>query len=90
MATRKTRPQLFEECRKIELSYLWKRYAMWSPQRTCATLSWSCRGEPRGSINPLIDTRGMYLELDCRYDDSRSSADLSYRNRLSYLLQYGR
>lgn len=68
MAKRKTWPQLFDECRKIELSYLWKRYAMWSPQRTCATLSWSCRGEPRGSINLLIDTREMYIELDYRYN----------------------
>ena len=57
MAKRRTWPTLFEECNRIELSYLWKRYAMWIPQRIAASMSWSSRGRPAGNIDLIIDTR---------------------------------
>lgn len=69
MAKRSTHPTLFDECKRIELAYLWKRYAMWMPRRLRTALSWTCGGRPAGNIDLVIDTREMYVELDYRYGD---------------------
>lgn len=69
MAKHRTWPILFEECKRIELSYLWKRYAMWIPLHIQTSLLWTRRGQPAGNINLIIDTREMYIELDYKYGD---------------------
>ncbi len=69
MAKRKTCPTLFEECNRIELSFLWKQHAMWLPRRIAASMSWTSRGRPAGNIDLIIDTREMYIELDYKYGD---------------------
>ena len=81
MAKRRTWPTLFEECNRIELSYLWKRYAMWMPQHRKMSLAWTCCGRPAGNIDLIIDTREMYIELDYRFGDEPRH----YRVQLVYV-----
>lgn len=69
MSKHRTWPTLFDECKRIELSYLWKRYAMWIPQHRNISLAWTCCGRPAGNIDLIIDTREMYIELDYKYGD---------------------
>ena len=69
MVKHRTWPTLFDECKRIELSYLWKRYAMWMPQHRKMSLAWTCCGRPAGNIDLIIDTREMYIELDYRFGD---------------------
>ena len=57
MVKHRTWPTLFDECKRIELSYLWKRYAMWMPQHRKMSLAWTCCGRPAGNIDLIIDTR---------------------------------
>ena len=89
MVKHRTWPTLFDECKRIELSYLWKRYAMWMPQHRKMSLAWTCCGRPAGNIDLIIDTREMYIELDYRFGDEPDTIGCSWYRYLRILARGG-